>query len=466
MRVGGDPRALRALASQLERTRAMASASANEVDVSADNDSLKHSVALLRTRDFEKRRRAIKYMTRLAKQGQNVLIRYNESSVLSDIVEYIQSGEFEDDYAVLKLLRWATMTSQSLMAVVANSDIISFLKQKIRQPDSRCLALCCRTWANIMAYDTTLLVIFVDEGLLTDVFLAYDRMITEIETDDEALDVVTAILGMLPAIVVNPTCLGARRSEYLQSATSCILGCITHPCRDVTAAAVRALCCATDVDDSSILAMFFRERYFDRFLFLCNSSSPSIAATAITAMTHFGFLDDDDVRRFLLPLFTRLQFTPDDTVLMATLWAAHRLVHKAGDIASAVLSCEFWATIMDNLQYMTCKHKELYSLILCRALRWRLTDLVANHIPMFANLIWLLIELLPSATPKNCKAMLTGLFEITGYLALFPSPDLLEPLYDEQLRDVLQNLESDPDSSCRADAILTFIAQHSSSQAQ
>ena len=463
MRVGGGPRAFRAEAGHLEYTRAAASASPSDMDSSTENESLKHCVALLRTRDFEKRRRAIKYMTRLAKQGLNVLIRHDEGSVLGDIVEYIQSDEFEDEYAVLKLLRWATMTSQSLMAVVANSSIISFLKQKVRQSDNRCLALCFRTWANILAYDTTMLVIFVDDGLLSDVFQVYDRMITKIERDDEALDVVNAILGVMPVIVVNPTCLGTRRSEHLQSATTCILQCITHPCRDVTAEAVRALCCATDVNDTSIITMFFREHYFDRFLSLCNSPSPSIAATAITAMTHFGLLDDDDVRRFLLPLFTRLHFTSDDTVLMATLWAAHRLVHKAGDIAGAVVSCEFWATITENVQSMTCKHKELYSVILCRALRWRLTDLVTNHIPMFANLIWMLIEILPSATPKNRKDLLTGLFEITGYLALFPSPDLLEPLNDEQLREILQTLASDPDSASRADAILTFIAQHSSS---
>ena len=418
--------------------------------VTPDDEKLNHCIALLRTNSFENQERGIKFMTRLAKQGCQVFVYYDGRSSLRDVIERTQNDDFGDYYSTLRLLRWASECSESTMKILGDADIISILNQHLRQSDNRCFAMCCRAWSNILEYDAAALSTLARDGYLGDVFRAFNHFIDLVATDDEALDVVTAILNFVPLVVVNSMNLGVERAELLQNATSCIIQCITHSCKDITLPAVRSFARAAEVADTAILSVFFRESCFDCYLELCNSERSEVASRAITAVSHFTRLDEDECERLLPILFQRLNFSTDSDIITAILWLGRLLIMKSRAMAFVVLSSEQWEFIGCRTP-LTFKNKELYALALSESLHWRETEFVVTRVEMFADLVCLVTELLTSVTESNLRVMLAGLSSLIGFLEVCPCAQIAEQFRNEALIEFLHEVKDE-----HAKAILEF----------
>jgi hypothetical protein len=188
-----------------------------------------------------------------------------------------------------------------------------------------------------------------------------------IANDGEALTLAKAVCLVLPSIFLSPD---VTRSELIDMAANLLLALMRHP--RAYQFAVVALNDATDVQNVSVVRVFYDQRFFDCYFALCGDESASVRSNMLSVFNHFTQLGLSDIERFLLPALQSLDLTHgefEDCEIEKILEIGYRLIVRGPELAAAVFAAPAFGVFGANASQLAWHAKVLWCV--CCGAGWR-----------------------------------------------------------------------------------------------
>jgi hypothetical protein len=217
----------------------------------------------------------------------------------------------------------------------------------------------------------------------------------------------------MPSVFV---CCGYGRPDLIERAANCLLAMMGHP--QMYPCAVEAVDEATDLENVSVIRVFYNSRLFDRCFVFCGDDKPAVRFRMFSILNHFTQLEMSDIQQFLLPVFQSLDLTLgalSDRELERLVEIGYNLIGKGPEAAEIVFKTAIFRNLTENVDHWTWHLKVLWCVSYARG--WRMwAGTVSELLVEFADIfLRIACQVLESPHEWSHKAILEGMMALKEF---------------------------------------------------
>jgi hypothetical protein len=352
---------------------------------------------------------------------------------------------------LLLFLKWFTRLPDFAAAAMDHPQLRSFILQQLQQPPSpRCRCLAYKVLANVVRSDDAHVRHLSDyfPGLIAE----FHRLRDDLDSDDDAVSIVAA---MLPVFAALPRCRRIVSPVIVRDIAAILLDLMSS--EFLVARAVAAQDDATDCQDITVVAIFYNQRFFDRYFELCCHPSAAVRLHVYSILNHFTQLEFCELQRFLLPAFSDLEFRTHDAELAVLLEICYNLIVKDEQTAAGLVRTNVFRVLSQDVLRLPIACKEIWILALSAIWTLRYQDCIDEIIQFVPLFVETGISMF-GAIDETAKRMLLEGFVSLKQFCLVNSgcavnSTVREMIEEEEFVAALTELVDDPTSKERVRAL-------------
>jgi hypothetical protein len=316
------------------------------------------TVNFLHSRSLDKCFLGLQHSILILKQGDYELfhsIQFTLPSLLSSLVQRDSFSSFE---VFLTFLKWFTRSLDFAQILMKNSVLRSFLCQQLNSFEYSSFVY--KIYANFIAADDCFFKDFISSGGFLEMVLKIDRFIQTINVNEYSIRILKAISLILPQIFIS---VDHIQPELIEIAGNSVFALIMNP--RTYSFAISAMDESTNVQNVSVVRVFYDHRFFDRCYSLCHDENSFVRLHMFSILNHFTQLELCDLERFLFPAFQSfdLSFEFHGTDEIEKLMEiSYNLIVKGREVAVSVIEGGIFRYLSGNTECFTWKLRELWCL--------------------------------------------------------------------------------------------------------